>query len=216
MIAPDVSAVYRGLGVVSVEDLKRVSTAEIEHKNTKEKVKIGLFLDSSERLTTIYALLAEANRHYVIGRIKYNVVDDIRAHSKFGIHQVDVPEKDQQFYLKNKGKFKKVLFVDDLWSPGKTIYKYIGKVLFDHAKQVSVSGECNGRIMVEAAHSSHGFYRKQQMHAMVAVNHLKPSGVDSIIDEKSPNTEFLGQVLMYLPANEIKGSSGKQNGCLVQ
>lgn len=190
--------------VTETDGFQCVGSAVIEDKATKEKVNIQLFEYLEITPRKIYAILSEANRHYVLGTITYIAVMTIDAHSKYTIKDVDIPQEDKQYYVKNKDRFKQSIFVDDLWCPGREFYKYIGKALLEYAKHESVCGKCEGRLMLEAANSSHGFYRKQNMKAMVGVGKWTAREVDNKIEQSSPSTKYLGQVLMYLPQNIIK------------
>lgn len=194
--------------ITTLNGLFKLGTCEVDDKLTNDKVKVELYFDPTGfPKTHVFAILTEANQHYVLGRIIYVAVSKIGGHSKYKVDQIDISEKQKKFYLENKESFKPILFVDDLWSPGRQVFKNIGKNLIDYAKKESIKGECQGRLMLDAVNCSHGFYYKQNLRTMVKV--AKGSAtlwsareVDKLIEKTSPDTNYLGQVLMYLPQQE--------------
>lgn len=180
----------------------KIGEIEIEERESKKKVPVNLYQDKHPHSPRVFAILFNANRPFILGEINYQTITLLKHHSVHTIDTVNIPEEDRSYYV-NKEIFNKCLFVKNFWCPGRLLFKYIGKRLFDLAKRVSASRECMGRIMLEAVNTSHGFYQKQKMRAMVGVKQMSSSQVDERIKQLSPHTQTIGQLLMYLPKKDI-------------
>lgn len=186
--------------VTDLRTLKIYGLAEIEHRISLQKVKMTLYVREYSNEKTIYAVVKDDKRHYLLGRITFLALTTIAFHSVHMIEKVNIPAEERAYYF-DGNRLRMSMFVDELWCPGNEFYKGIGTALLNIAKEESLSRNCGGRLMLDAAQSSHGFYRKQKLKAMVGIKGWTPEEVDQKIKERSPHTSSIGQVLMYLPKN---------------
>jgi hypothetical protein len=107
------------------------------------------------------------------------------------------------------------IFIDNLQSPYRNCYKGVGKALIQSVIEYSYHKACGGRISLEAAYASHGFYYKMGMRTRdPAVDGTIAANVKKIAkgDRSSLNTS-LGMFAMAFSERVIRAWRMKIFSC---
>lgn len=190
---------YKSLvSLADIKSLEDIGNVDVIERSTKRLAQAILYKEIQESCATVYAVITEGKRHNVLGRITVVVITTLKCRSI-----VDIPDSDKNFYLTAAG-LHPTLYVKSLFAPGKTVFSGIGSRLLQWAKAHSTALGCEGRLVLKAEMSSHGFYQKQKLRAMTGTGEMTAADVDKKICEMSPCTTILGPIYMYLPKENLQ------------
>ncbi len=142
------------------------------------------------------AYLQESNFSLHLGNLLIRIVKSAQVREE--------SEEEQQAHL-IYGKIDKIC-IESLQSFQKNLYKGVGTALMNNVLDYSFKNNYEGRIFLEAARNSHGFYYKLGMRTIDSkINNLIAKNLEKIASgDKTPLSVDFGVHLMYFPQYAFK------------